>query len=94
MDWIDLAQNRDRWPTILITVLNFRFPQMRIISWLAENRLASRQDFMDLVTIVCLFVSNTNGMFALQIRVTDGLVLNFTEGHSPWTTFFSDFLEP
>jgi hypothetical protein len=26
MDWIDLAQDRDRWKAVLITVMNFRVP--------------------------------------------------------------------
>jgi len=35
MDWIYLAQNRDRWRAL-------RIPKMREISRLAENRLASQ----------------------------------------------------
>ena len=26
MDWIDLAQNRDRWPVLLNAVINLRVP--------------------------------------------------------------------
>jgi hypothetical protein len=26
MDWIELAQDRDRWPALVNTVMNLRFP--------------------------------------------------------------------
>ena len=26
MDWIDLAQDRDRWPALVTAVMNLRFP--------------------------------------------------------------------
>ena len=32
MDWIGLAQDRDRWRTLLSTVMNLRFREMRGIS--------------------------------------------------------------
>jgi hypothetical protein len=43
MDWIDLTQERDRWPDFVNAVEKFSFHKMRGISWLAEKRLASQE---------------------------------------------------
>ena len=36
-DWMELAQDRDRWRTLVSTVMNLRVPKMRGISWLAAE---------------------------------------------------------
>ena len=41
MDWIGLAQDRDGWRTLVSAVMNLR--EMRGISWLAANQLASQE---------------------------------------------------
>ena len=43
MDWIDLAQDSDRWRTLVNAVMNLGVHKMLGISCLAENRLASQE---------------------------------------------------
>jgi hypothetical protein len=37
MDWIDLADDTDRWMLLWMRQWTFGFHKMREISWLAEN---------------------------------------------------------
>ena len=43
MDWIGLAQDRDRWRTLVSAVMNLRVREIRGISGLAANQLASQE---------------------------------------------------
>jgi hypothetical protein len=43
MDWIGLAQDRDRWRELVNAVMNLGFNKMRGISLIATNLLASQE---------------------------------------------------
>ena len=51
IDWIDLAQDRDKWWALVNTVMNLRFHKWCGISWVAYNMLASQEGlcFVELV---------------------------------------------
>ena len=47
-DWMELAQDRDRWWALVSTVRNLRVPKMRGISWLAAEPISfSRRTLLD-----------------------------------------------
>ena len=52
MDWIDLAQVRDRWGALLNEVMEFRVHKKREISRLAEDLIAAHEElfFLGLVS--------------------------------------------
>ena len=52
LNWSDLAQNRDRWHALINAVIKLGVPQIRVVSRLAEDKLASLKRFcsMELVS--------------------------------------------
>jgi hypothetical protein len=54
MDWIDLAQDRDKWLALLNEVMNIRVHKMRGICWLVDDLLTSQEGLcsVQLVTIL------------------------------------------
>ena len=59
MDWIKLAQDREKWQALVNMVMNFGFHKMWGISWLAENRLPS-QEVVTRTSVATLCVSIDN----------------------------------
>jgi len=83
MDWIDVAQDRDRWRLLWMRKLTFGFQKMRGISWLAENRLASVELCgMESVSMrhvsdkICRGNQNTHFMFNFFFRKSCRLWVN------------------
>jgi hypothetical protein len=52
MDWIDLAQNRDRCWAYVNAVMNFGFHKMRGISRLVEDLLGSQEELCTMDVVV------------------------------------------
>ena len=55
MDWIDLAEDRDRWRAVVNGEWTFGFHKMRGISWPAENRLASQEGLCSVELVISFF---------------------------------------
>jgi hypothetical protein len=43
LEWIDLAQERDRWRAVVNEVMDFRFHKIRGVSWLTEDLLSPQE---------------------------------------------------
>jgi hypothetical protein len=44
VNWIHLAQDRDKWQAVVNTVMNLRFPYNCEIFYMSEQLLASEKD--------------------------------------------------
>jgi hypothetical protein len=57
MDWIDLAQDRDRWRAVVNAWWTFGLHNMQGISWVAEDLLGSQEGLcsMELVELAAQY---------------------------------------
>ena len=88
MDWINLAQDMDRWRALVKAVMNLRVHKMRGISWLAEIRLASQEGLyymkQAIQYVVCPAVSEFLNTAILIFEILPILIQKYWEGfHMP-----------
>jgi hypothetical protein len=58
VDWIDLAQDTNRWRAVVNWVMNIIFYKMRRVSWLAEDLSVSEEElcFVELYIYIYIFI--------------------------------------
>ena len=77
MDWIGLAQDRDKWRTLVSTVMNLRFREMRGISWLAANQLASQEGLCTMEQVSKLIMSRVCYVDNIELQAKPCCALSF-----------------
>jgi hypothetical protein len=75
VDWINLAQDRDRWRALVNRWWNFAFHKMRGISWLAEGALSFLR--RTLVHGISCFIWNTARRVTLIREILATQILEF-----------------
>jgi hypothetical protein len=67
MDWIDLAQSRDKWQAVVNMVMKFCIYQMWCISWVCDGPLASQGHFfMNYISWTIISFHSTAGTDILK----------------------------
>jgi len=52
VDWIDLAEGRDKWRAVVNTVMNIWVHKIWEISWIAEELLAAQEGPYTMVLVM------------------------------------------